>query len=80
MARKRDTRNITIDDEISEIKRELAMRKRVYPRKIEVGEMTKDDANWQFTCMQQSLKRLLLMKEHQESNRKMPGLFDHEVN
>lgn len=48
----------TLSDAISEIKRELALRKQVYPRWIEQGKITRQDANHQYQSMERALELL----------------------
>lgn len=47
---------MTYADIIKEIKRELAMRKQVYPGFIDRGKLTRDQANEQFLRLQAGLK------------------------
>lgn len=58
---------ITIDDEISCIAREIAMRKKVYPKWIETRRMTRDKANHEVLTMEKTLRRLKGIKA-KESN------------
>lgn len=43
---------ITIDEQISEVKREIAMRQKVYPKWIEAGSMQKPKADFQILVME----------------------------
>ena len=45
MIEKTFTQQITIDEMLTEIKREIVMRKSVYPRWIENGKIKKETAN-----------------------------------
>lgn len=43
---------ITIDEQIAEVKREIAMRNKVYPKWIEAGSMKKSKADFQILAME----------------------------
>ena len=43
---------ITIDEQIAEVKREIAMRNKVYPKWIEAGSMQKPKADFQILAME----------------------------
>lgn len=43
---------ITIDEQIAEVKREIAMRNKVYPKWIESGSLTKPKADFQILVME----------------------------
>lgn len=43
---------ITIDEQIAEIKREISLRKRVYPRWTAEGRIPKEQADLQILCME----------------------------
>ena len=45
MIEKHFTQQITIEEMLTEVKREIAMRKSVYPRWIENGKIKKETAN-----------------------------------
>lgn len=45
-------RQITIDEQIAEVRREIAMRQRVYPKRIEAGSMQKSKADFQILVME----------------------------
>ena len=49
---------ITVEDEIQELEREVALRKRVYPRWVAAGKMTKAKADRQIAVMQSAVERL----------------------
>lgn len=61
---------ITINDEIAEISRELAMRKKFYQKQVELGKMTRNKANKQYLTMRQTLQRLkgIKAKESRQTN------------
>ncbi len=43
---------ITIDEQIAEVKREIAMRNKVYPKWIEAGSLAKAKADFQILAME----------------------------
>lgn len=47
--------SITPKQMIKEIKRELSMRKRVYPGQIQRGKMSRDEANHRYQCLQAAM-------------------------
>lgn len=53
---------ITIEDEIQELEREVALRKRVYPRWTADGRLTKVKADRQIAVMESAVERLKGMK------------------
>lgn len=53
---------ITVDDEIQELEREVALRKRVYPRWVADNRLTKGKADRQIAVMQSALERLKGLK------------------
>ena len=55
--------DVTLSDEIATVKRELAMRERVYGRWIEAGKMTEAKATKELRGMKAVLKRLLRAEE-----------------
>ena len=55
---------LTIEDAILELKRELNLRKRVYPKWIQEGKLSKKWANRQYLALQKALE-LLEEKEQQ---------------
>jgi len=52
MSEKHFVQQITIDEQIAEVKRELAMRNKVYPKWIEAGSMQKSKADFQILAME----------------------------
>jgi hypothetical protein len=48
----------TLADEIHEVKRELAQRRRVYPRMVSAGTLRQDKADRQIAVMEAVLRRL----------------------
>ncbi len=50
--KKHFVQQITIDEQIAEVKREIAMRQRVYPRWIEAGSLQKSKADFQILAME----------------------------
>lgn len=55
-----DLSDVTLAEEIADVKRELAMRERVYPRWISAGKLNQAKADRQLRVMRAVLKRLLL--------------------
>lgn len=53
----------TIDEQIEEVKREIAMRERVYPRWIQDGKMKQAAADRQIAAMKSVLETLQAEKE-----------------
>jgi hypothetical protein len=51
--------NIDLDAQIAAVNREIAMRKRVYPRWIETGRMKQAEADHQIAAMQAVLATLM---------------------
>ena len=52
MIEKHFVQQITIDEQIAEVKREIAMRNKVYPRWIESGSLPKQKADFQILAME----------------------------
>ncbi len=52
------TQQITVDEEIDEIKRELATRRRVYPNWIETGKIERRTADYRMLVLEKVLIRL----------------------
>jgi hypothetical protein len=52
MIEKHFVQQITIDEQINEVKREIAMRNKVYPKWIEAGSMKKSKADFQVLVME----------------------------
>lgn len=69
---KKVTMKITIDDEIAELTRELAMRKSFYKKQVELGKMSRDKANKQYLTMQQTLQRLKGIKAKESRQTQLP--------
>lgn len=49
---------ITVEDEIQELEREVALRRRVYPRWVFQGRITQVKADRQIAVMQSAINRL----------------------
>jgi len=58
-----DEGKITIDDQIKCAERELAMRKRVYPRWITAKKMSEEKANREIAVMESIIKTLKAVKK-----------------
>jgi hypothetical protein len=54
-----DLNDISLAAEIADVKRELAMRERVYPRWVAAGKLTQAKADLQLRIMRRVLQRLL---------------------
>ena len=63
---------ITIDEQIAEVKREIAMRKKVYPKWIEAGSMQKTKADFQILVMEAVL---ISLQEIAKQKAPQAGLF-----
>jgi polyhydroxyalkanoate synthesis regulator phasin len=64
---------MSIERQIAEVKRELAMRRRVYPRFVETGRMTQQQAERFMADMEEVLQTLQLVQG--EMPPKAPELF-----
>lgn len=54
---------ITLADKIACVRREIAMRQRVYPRLVTIGKMKPAQAEHEILCMQAVLDTLLAVQE-----------------
>ena len=52
MIEKHFVQQITIDEQIAEVKREIAMRQKVYPKWVESGSLQKPKADFQILVME----------------------------
>lgn len=66
---------ITIDEQIAEVKRELAMRARVYPRLVEAKKLKWEDGDRRIALLGAVLDTLEQLRDEQAAN-VTPGLFD----
>jgi hypothetical protein len=64
---------ITLADEIACIRRELAMRRRVYPNWVKTGRMKPAEADTELARMQAVLTRLETLQAFEESTREVQG-------
>lgn len=69
---KQFTQQITLDEMRDEIKRELATRRRVYPRWIEQGKITKQAADFRVLVLEAIL---ILLYEEIKKNAPQGDLF-----
>ena len=53
-------KGVTLADEVAEVRRELALRERVFPPWVRSGRMTQDAADWRMACLRAVLVRLEL--------------------
>jgi hypothetical protein len=54
-------------DTIRELKRELKMRKFVYPKQVTLAKMTQNEANFQIACIEKAIKVLESLPGEQAS-------------
>lgn len=47
-----------IGEQIAEVRREIALRKGVYPRQVSAGKMKQKDADYHLSCIESVLKTL----------------------
>jgi hypothetical protein len=62
---------IGIDAQITEVKREIAMRKSVYARRVEAGKMSRGDAARQIETMQAVVASLVDLQRLQDFEAKL---------
>ncbi len=72
MIEKHFVQQVTIDEQINEVKREIAMRNKVYPRWIEAGSMKKSKADFQILVMEAVL---ISLQEIAKQKAPQAGLF-----
>jgi hypothetical protein len=65
---------IPIERQIAELRRELAMRGRVYPRFVQTGRMTQDEADKYAATMRAALATLEGVRDERQA-KVAPGLF-----
>jgi hypothetical protein len=53
---------ITLDDEIAAVRREIAMRERVYPRQVSAGRLRQTAADRELALMRAVLATLLTLR------------------
>jgi hypothetical protein len=58
---------ISIETQVAEVKREIAMRKQVYARRIEAGKMSRGDAAQKIETMQAVVGSLVNLQRLQEA-------------
>jgi hypothetical protein len=66
------TESISIADQIAEVKRELALRKTVYPHLIYKGRLTQSQADQQMASMGAVLDTLLRLSGSDEDAPRLP--------
>lgn len=54
--------NVDLDAQISCLNRELSLRRRVYPKWIETGRMTRKKANDEIEAMQAAVNSLMVLR------------------
>jgi hypothetical protein len=72
MIEKHFVQQVTIDEQIAEVRRELAMRNKVYPKWIEAGSMKKSKADFQILAMEAVL---ISLQETAKQTSPQAGLF-----
>ncbi len=72
MIEKHFVQQITIDEQINEVKREIAMRNKVYPKWIESGSLPKTKADFQILAMEAVL---ISLQELAKKTAPQAGLF-----
>lgn len=65
---------ITISQQVACVRREISMRKRVYPRWVQAEKMTQAQADEQLACME-AVRETLEKLQADEKARVTPGLF-----
>lgn len=63
---------ITLDQEIAELRREIAMRRRLYPQWVANNRLTQEAASRQIDCLEATLARLQAIKGERAPS--LPGL------
>jgi hypothetical protein len=72
MIEKHFVQQITIDEQIAEVKREIAMRNKVYPKWTEAGSLSKAKADFQILVMEAVL---ISLQEIAKQKAPQAGLF-----
>jgi len=72
MIEKHFVQQITIDEQINEVKREIAMKNKVYPKWIESGSLPIAKANFQILVMEAVL---ISLQETAKQTSPQAGLF-----
>lgn len=65
---------IDIDKQIAAVRREVGMRKHVYPRWVQAGKMTAESAEHEIAAMQAAQATLEAVRDDLQA-KKEPGLF-----
>lgn len=65
---------ISLDQQIAEVNREIAMRRRVYPRFVASGKMTQEQADQRIAAMHAVHETLTRLRDEQRA-KTAPGLF-----
>ncbi len=72
MIEKHFVQQVTIDEQLAEVKREIAMRQKVYPKWIESGSLPKQKADFQILAMEAVL---ISLQETAKEKAPQAGLF-----
>lgn len=65
---------ITIESQIACVRREISMRRKVYPRWVSAGKMTQDEADRQIATMEAAMATLESVRAERQA-KVTPGLF-----
>jgi hypothetical protein len=66
----------TLEEQIAAVRRELALRERVYPRFVANRQMTKAKADYELETMRAVLRTLLDVSGDRGEPARVAGLFD----
>ena len=65
----------TLAEQITAVRREIAMRKNIYPRRVCDGKMRRGEATHEIACMEQVLDTLARLQEARAAVIKSPDKF-----
>lgn len=60
---------VSLADQIAELRREVAMRRNVYPKRIGGGAMTQDDADRKIGAIEAAIATLRFIEQHRDGLR-----------
>ena len=64
--------NISIEEQITEVKREISMRHRVYSRQVSAGVIAPEEYHRRIQVMEAVLRTLEMVKQVEDSQLKLP--------
>lgn len=67
------TINVSLAQQIEEVEREIALRKRVYPHQVSSGKMRQSVADYHLGRMQAVYRTLLWLQENEEAIKRKTG-------